>query len=367
MSETVMKAMVARSGVVKVEDRAIPTAAHGGVVVRTTAASMCSADPAGADGAFDVLDGSDDAASENSDGIVLGHEGVGIVHEVGPGVTGFARGDRVMSVSTAPCGTCENCQRGFGGHCGGVMWGGYRSGLSRDGCLAEYYGIPDAQFNLAHVPEGVSDAGALFVADSFATGSSAIEGAQLPYGGTVVIVGQGHVGLGATAAARIAAAGLVITVKSRAGGEGIARAMGADVALNLTDHDVRAEVDQLTGGRGVDLAVEASGAIAGFELAVELTRLGGQVSGIATYTTASGSYLPVSLSNWGWGVGDKSIRTSYQRPGSERTGRLLRLLEQNRIDADPMFTHEYAFTDSLRALEDVRQARSGLVKPIIKF
>lgn len=368
MTEKMMKALVARGGgVVRLEDRTIPVPAHGEVIVRTTSASMCSADPAGADGAFDIVAGEADSASKASDGVVLGHEGVGTVYTVGAGVTGFTPGDRVMSVSTAPCGRCENCQRGFGGHCRDVMWGGYGFGLTRDGCLAEYYSVPDADFNLAHVPDAVSDAGALFVADSFATGSSAVEGAHLPFGGTVLVIGQGHIGLGATAAARIAGAALIITVRSRPGGEELARAMGADIALNHTDHNVGVEIDRHTAGRGVDLAIEASGAISGFELAVESTRLGGQVSGIATYTTGSADHLSVPLTSWGWGVGDKSIRTSYQRPGSERTERLLRLLERNRIDSTPMFTHEYNFAEALRALDDVRRGEPSLVKPIIRF
>lgn len=367
MAEKLMRALVAREGVTRIEDRGIPAAGPGEVIVRTTAASMCSADPAGADGAFDVVSSDPTLDDAPRDGIVLGHEGVGVVHEIGAGVTGFSPGDRVMSVSTAPCGRCENCQRGFGGHCRGVMWGGYGSGLTRDGCLAEYYAVPDAQFNLAHVPDAVTDAQALFVADSFATGSSAVEGARLPYGGSVLVVGQGHIGLGAIAAARTAGAALVIAVKSRPGGEELAFAMGADIALNLTEDDVLARVRSLTGGQGVDLAIEASGATAGFELAVESTRLGGEISGIATYTTGGADHLSIPLESWGWGVGDKSIKTSYQVPGSERTSRLLRLLERGRIDVTPMFTHEYEFADALRALDDVRRGAPGLVKPIIRF
>lgn len=366
MTERMMRALVSRGGAVALENRPIPIPGRDAVVVRTTAASMCSADPASADGVFDVVSDAD-GTETRPEGIVLGHEGVGVVHAVGEGVVGFKPGDRVMSVSTAPCGRCENCQRGFGGHCGGVAWSGYASGITRDGCLAEYYAVADAPFNLAHVPAGVSDAGALFVADSFASGSSAIEGARLPFGGIVAVIGQGHIGLGATAAARVAGASLVVTVRTRPESEELSRAMGADVALNLTDHDVRREIDRLTCGRGVDLAVEASGAARGFELAVELTRLGGEISGVATYTDSGSGRLSIPLESWGWGVGDKSLRTSYQRPGSERTDRLLRLLEHGRIDASLMFTHEYDFSEAVCALDDVRRGASGLVKPFIRF
>ena len=358
-----MKALVSRAGKVQMEIRPIPEPGYGEVVVRTTSASICSADPAAAEGSFDVAS----AGGTGNGSLVLGHEGVGVVHMVGAGVEGFARGDRVMTTSTASCGHCENCQRGVGGQCRGIEWGGYALGVSRDGCLAEYFVVPYAQFNLAHVPAGTSDEGALFVADSFATGSSAIEGAQLPFGGTVLVLGQGHIGLGATAAARIAGAGLVITVKNRPGGEELSISMGADLALNHTDHDVRAEIERITEGNGVDLAIEASGAVPAFELAVELTRLGGQISGVAEYSGGGADRLPIELENWGWGVGDKSIRSRMQPPGSARTKRLLRLIASNRVDPAPMFTHEYDFDDVLQAFEDIRGGIPGMVKPLIRF
>ncbi|MBP1326706.1 threonine dehydrogenase-like Zn-dependent dehydrogenase [Leucobacter exalbidus] len=357
--------MVARGGAVAFEERDVPSVGPRDILVRTTAASMCSADPAAASGSFDVVAAEGDAESVLP-GIIIGHEAVGVVQEIGSMVTGFAVGDRAVSASTTPCGRCANCQRGFGGHCRGEMWGGYSPGVSRDGTLAEYFIVPDAEVNLAKVPDAVSDAGAVFISDSFSTGSTAIEETGLPLGGTVVVFGQGHIGLGAIAAASVAGAGLVIAVRSRAGSEDVAQRMGADMALNHAEHDVMAEILRLTDGVGVDLAVEASGSKAAFAQAIEATRLGGEISVIATYAGGDDS-LTIPLPSWGWGVGDKTIRSRFQRSGGERTGRLLRLIERHRVDVTPVFTHEYSFDAALQAFADVRDGAPGLIKPLIRF
>jgi isopropanol dehydrogenase (NADP+) len=361
-----MRALVARPDSVTLEDRAVPAPGPGEVAVRTTAASMCSADVATAAGHFDVV-AAEEPVDTSSRGIVLGHEAVGRVYAMGPGVTGFEIGQRVAGASTTPCGHCTNCQRGYSGHCQGVMWGGYTAGVSRDGSLAEYFVVPHANLNLAPIPEQLSDSGALFVTDTLASGSSGIVSSSLPLGGVVAVFGQGHIGLGATATARLQGAGLVIAVKARPGGEDRARALGADVVLNHAEHDVRGEIHRLTEGAGVDLSVEASGAPSAFSLAVEMTRLGGEVSVLATYTDGGIPELTLPLEHWGWGVGDKKVLSTFQRSGSEHITRLMRLVARGRIDPTPLFTHEYDFQDIERAFDELRSGSAGVVKPLIRF
>lgn len=365
-----MKAFVSRDGVVKVEERPIPVPGPHDVIVRTSVASMCSADVAAAVGDFDVVsEGSthDPANEASSHGIVLGHEAVGKIHALGDRVEGFSVGQRVAAASTTPCGQCENCQRGFGGHCGGTMWGGYTAGVTRDGTLAEYFTVPDARFNVAPIPDRLSDEGALIVTDTLASGSTGLEAANLPLGGVVVIFGQGHVGLGATMTAKLKGAGLVITVKSRPGGEALARSVGADVTLNHSEHDVQAEILRLTNGVGADCVVEASGVKSAFSDAVAATRLGGEVSVLGTYAGDANETLPIPLAHWGWGVGDKKILTTFQRSGSERMRRLMRLVERGLIDPTPLFTHEYPFAEVTRAFNELQNGQAGVVKPLIRF
>ncbi|MER8001026.1 alcohol dehydrogenase catalytic domain-containing protein [Streptomyces sp. NPDC095613] len=355
MSQT-MRALVLRGGKAVIETRPLPQAGPGEVVVRTTAASLCSADAACVGGEFPTPDGT-----------VLGHEAVGVVHEIGPSVSGFSVGQRVTVASTTPCGQCVDCQRGFSGHCQGRAWGGYTFGVSRDGSLAEYFTVPFAAHNLVPIPDGVSDAAALCVTDTVASGSTGPEAARFPLGGTVVVFGQGHVGLAATMTARALGAGLVVTVKARPGGEALAKAVGADHALNLAEHDVEAEIRNLTAGAGADCAVEASGVIESFPRAVAVTRLGGVIAVLSSYSGPDDAALAIPLAQWGWGIGDKTILSTFQRSGSERMARLLRLVETGRLDPAPLLTHQYAFDDSERALAALTTREPGLVKPLITF
>jgi threonine dehydrogenase-like Zn-dependent dehydrogenase len=351
-----MKAFVLRDRRGRIEERPRPAAGPTDVVVRTTAASLCSADVACAAGEFPTADGT-----------VLGHEAVGVVHELGSLVEGFTVGQRVAALSTTPCGQCANCQRGFSGHCGGASWGGYTFGVSQDGSLAEYFRVPFAKHNLLPIPDRVTDVQALCVTDTLASGSTAPEAAHIPLGGSVIVFGQGHVGLAATLTARTLGAGLVITVKARPGGEETARVAGADHAFNLAEHDIEAQVRRLTGGTGVDCAIEASGVIDSFPLAVAVTREGGVVAVLSSYSGPSDAVLPIPLASWGWGISDKTIMSTFQRCGSERLGRLLRLIEAGRIDPSFLVTRDYAFHETERAMAELAARPAGHIKPVITF
>ncbi|MFC5337108.1 alcohol dehydrogenase catalytic domain-containing protein [Leucobacter denitrificans] len=357
-----MRAFVARGGGARIETRELPQPGPNDVIVRTTAASMCSADIATVKGDFDFATGSVDQR-----GIVVGHEAIGTVHAIGELVEGFEIGDRVGAASTSPCGQCTNCQRGFKGHCGGTIWGGYTAGVSRDGYLAEFYRVTDARENLVRIPDGVSDAAALLAIDTLASGSSGVEAANIALGSTVVVIGQGHVGLAATVTAKLQGAARVIVVKNRPGGEDRARALGATVTLNHTDDDVRAEVLRLTDGAGADLVVEASGSTQAFPLAIELTRLGGTTSVLSSYDGAAESSLSLPIEQWGWGLGDKTILSTFQLCGSERISRLLRLLESEPFDPNVFFTHTYSFDEVGRALTELGDSSVGVLKPLIQF
>jgi threonine dehydrogenase-like Zn-dependent dehydrogenase len=203
--------------------------------------------------------------------------------------------------------------------------------------------------------------------DTLPTGTTALEAAGVRLGGVVAIFGQGHVGLGATAGARAMGAGLVVTVKATPGGEDVSKSMGADLCLNLAEHDVVGDIARLTDGAGVDLAVEASGVIASFPRAVEVTRLGGVIAVLSSYGGPGDATLPIPLAHWGRGVGDKTVLSLFASTGSERLTRLLRLLATGRIDPSALVTHRYQFEDVTRALADVAARRRGLIKPLITF
>jgi threonine dehydrogenase-like Zn-dependent dehydrogenase len=351
-----MRALVKRGNAVAVEERPIPQADPTEVVVRTTSAALCSADVACVTAEFSV-----------PDGIVLGHESVGVVHEVGERVRGFAVGQRVTSHAVTACGRCENCQSGLGGHCQGTVWGGYKAGISRDGFAAEYFVVPDPEFSLVRVPTAVTDANAVCVSCAMATGFTGPELANAPLGATVAVFGQGHVGLSAIVGARLKGAGLVIGVRAHQGDSTVARRFGADHVLNFDDGDPVGTILELTGGEGVDLAIEATGDRASFPNAVKVTRLGGTICILSSYAGDPDAELRLALADYGWGLADKTIFGPMSAPGRPRLSRLVRLLANGRADLAPLITHEYGFADVERAFADLRDRRDGIIKPLIKF
>lgn len=350
-----MKALVRRGNGAAFVERPIPTAGPNDVVVKTKLASFCSADIACAQGIFPTVEGT-----------ILGHEAVGTVFEIGSEVSGFEIGDRVMMSSTTPCGTCRNCQKGLGGHCQGRAWGGYKLGVSQDGTLAEYFVVPNAQYNLVAIPSDVSDIAALTVVDSLLSGSSGAEAPDFALGSIIVVIGQGHIGLSATLTASILGASKVIAVKASPGFEEYSYNAGADQVLNLEENDIVAEILNLTNGRGVDCVIEASGQMSSFALALKLCRLGGKISVLSTYEDPENTALQIDLEDWAWGIGDKQILSTFQKCGSERVERLLMLISNNKIDPSFLFTNTLDFAD-LETVFNAYSSNKGELKPLIKF
>jgi threonine dehydrogenase-like Zn-dependent dehydrogenase len=178
---------------------------------------------------------------------------------------------------------------------------------------------------------------------------------------------MGHIGLASAMTARALGAGLVITVKARPGGEEMARRAGSDVVLNVTEHDIVAEVRQLTRDAGADCVVEASGAVDSFPLALAATRVGGVVAVLSSYSGDADAQLSIPLAEWGWGIGDKTILSTFQRSGSERVARLLRLVGSGRVDPTMLLTDTYEFGQADQALADLAERKHGLIKPHVTF
>jgi threonine dehydrogenase-like Zn-dependent dehydrogenase len=196
-----MKALVMRGlhDVAEME-RPIPVAGPNDAIVRTTVAMVCTSDCHTIEGGLGELKDR-----------VLGHEAVGVIHELGSAVKGFRVGQRVAVNAITPCYKCENCQRGFTSQCQ-VMLGGYKFTAQKDGNMAEYFHVNDAEANLALIPDGVSDEAACYTTDMMSTGFKGAENARIPLGGSGVVFGMGPVGLMAVAGTRLLGAGLVIAV-----------------------------------------------------------------------------------------------------------------------------------------------------------
>lgn len=219
-------------------------------------------------------------------GLTIGHEPVGVIEKLGAAVTGFAVGQRVIAGAITPCGTSNACLSGVHSQCGhGTAhgWkplGGWRFGNTIDGAQAEYLLVPDAMANLAVIPDGLSDAQVLMCPDILSTGLGGAEKAGIRMGDSVAVFAQGPIGLCATAGARLMGAATIIGVEALSERQAMARHMGADHIVDFSKSDPVAAIMRLTGGRGVDVAIEALGRQETFEAALRVLRPGGTLSSL---------------------------------------------------------------------------------------
>ncbi len=349
-----MKAFVMRRiGEVALIDKPIPEIGPNDALVKTTAALICTSDTHTVAGAI----------GERRD-VTLGHEAVGVIARLGGAVRGFKEGDRVAVGAITPDYTCENCQRGFSAQCGGML-GGWRFANTKDGNLAEYFHVNNAQANLAPIPPDLPDEKAVYCADMLSTGFMAAEHGAIPLGGTVAVFAQGPVGLMATAGAKLLGAATVIAVESVPKRQELARHYGADHVVDFTRQDPVAAILDLTGGQGVDTAIEALGSEETLIACVRVTRPGGTISNVGYH--GHGDFVRIPRLDWGVGMSDKTLRTGLCPGGSERLKRLMRLLQTGRIDPTPLTTHRFAFPQVERAFRMMQTKEDGILKPLITF
>ncbi len=346
--------VIAGPGETAVVEKPIPEPGPDEAVVRTTAALVCTSDVHTVRGAIAVPAGR-----------TLGHESVGVIHSVGAAVRGFSPGERVAVGAITPCFRCEFCQRGFTSQCQGML-GGYKYTTQIDGNMAEYFVVPAAEANLTRIPDDLPDEKAVYACDMLSTGFVGVEHAELLFGETVAIFAQGPVGLAATIGCKLMGAGLIIAVESVPNRQELARRFGADVVVDHTKGDPVEQILALTGGKGVDAAIEAFGFPQTFEAAIWATKPGGRISNIG-YHGENPAPLQIPLAPFGMGMSDKSIRTGLCPGGSERLGRLLRLMETGKVDPTPMTTHRFGFDQIATAFAMMTTKADGIIKPLITF
>lgn len=350
-----MRAAVFRApGDLAVERVPRPRAGAGEAVVRVTLTTICGTDVHILKGEYPV-----------KPGLVVGHEAVGVIDELGPGVTGYAIGDRVLIGAITPCGQCHACLGGAPSQCGhgsgyGAL-GGWRFGNTIDGAQAEYLLVPFAQANLAKIPEALTDEQVVLLADIASTGFAGAESGRVRIGDTVVVFAQGPIGLCATAGARLMGAAMVIGVDGDPDRAAMARRMGADIVLD-PGQDVVGEVRRLTGGIGADVAIEALGLQVTFENALRCVRPGGTVSSLGVYS----GKLSVPYDAFAAGLGDHTIVTTLCPGGKERMERLIRMVESGRFDPTPLITHRFALDDIAEAYDLFSKRLDGVLKVAIR-
>ncbi len=315
---TTMKAVVFRGeGRIAIEEVPKPVPGPGEAVIKITATTICGTDVHIVRGEYPV-----------KPGLVLGHEPVGIIEELGAGLDGYYRvGERVIAGAITPCGQCFYCLNGTHSQCGGPL-GGWRFGNTINGAWAEYLLVPDARANLASIPADLADEDVLMCPDIFSTGLSGAESGNIKVGDSVAIFAQGPIGLCATVGAKLRGAGLIIAIDPVLSRLETARRFGASVTLNPDHGDLVEAIKLLTDGRGVDVAIEALGKQETFENALRSTRAGGTLSSLGVYS----GKLVAPYEAFYAGLGDQKIVTTLCPGGKERMRRLMEMIARRRVD-----------------------------------
>jgi alcohol dehydrogenase len=339
---------------IRIEEVPRPSPGPGEALLRVTLTTICGTDLHILRGEYPVRPG-----------LIIGHEPVGVIAELGPGVTGYEVGERVLVGAITPCGQCGACLSGHHsqcGHGGGYeAIGGWRFGNTIHGAQAEYLLVPNAQANMAKVPDELSDEQVVLLADIASTGFSGAESGQVRIGDAVVVFAQGPIGLCATVGARLMGAALVIGVNCDDARLLMSRRMGADVVIDYRKVDVVDEVKRLTGG-GVDVAIEALGTQQTFESALRCLRPGGTLSSLGVYS----GKLQVPYDAFAAGLGDHRIVTTLCPGGKERMRRLLEVVRHGRVDLTPLLTHSFPLARIREAYDLFGARRDGVLKVAIR-
>ena len=316
------------------------------VIVRVDATTICGTD-------LHILKGD---VPETLPGTILGHEAVGTIVAVGPGVTSRAVNDRVLVSCITSCGRCSYCLAGHPGQCLGG--GGWILGHTIDGTQAEFVRVPYADTSTHLVPESLFSKEALMLADIMPTSYEVgVRNGSIQPGDTVAIVGAGPIGLAAIVGAQLLSPSKVIAIDLAESRLEAAKRSGADVTLSSQGDQAVAKVHALTDGLGVDVAIEAVGIPETFELCTQLVRPGGHVANIGVHGHAATLHLE---SLW---IRDVTITTGLVVAVSTPT--LLRLLVARKIETLPFISHHFKFDDMLAAYEIFSRPETGALKVAI--
>lgn len=356
-----MKAAVfVEPGRIEIADKPLPDVGPNDALMRVTTTTICGTD-------VHILKGEYPVAQN----LTVGHEPVGVIEKLGSAVIGYEEGQRVLAGAICPDFNSYAAMDGVPsqdgsylikkGECGLHGYkatAGWRFGNLIDGAQAEFILVPDAQANLAPIPDGLSDEQVLMCPDIMSTGFKGAENADIKIGDSVAIFAQGPIGLCSTAGARLRGASTIIAVDGNEERLDVAKKMGADVVLNYKKCDVVDEIFKLTKGRGVDASIEALGLPSTFESALRVLKPGGVLSSLGVYSED----LVIPLDAFAAGLGDHRIVTALCPGGKERMRRLMNLIDSGRVDTSSLVTHRYSLDNIVDAYDLFANQRDGVLK-----
>ena len=316
-------------------------------IVRITTSTICGTD-------LHILKG--DLPSVTP-GRILGHEGIGVVTEVGTAVTAVHPGDRVIISCVTACGKCDYCRKGMYSHC---RDGGWILGNTIDGTQAELVRIPHADMSLYHFPAGGDEEALVMLSDILPTGfECGVLNGQVKPGDTVAIVGAGPIGLAVLLTAQFYSPAAIMMIDLDDNRLRVAKDFGATTLINSADGKAVERVLELTGGEGVDVAVEAVGMPATFDICQSILAPGGHLANVGVHGK------PVELhveKLW-----DRNITLTTRLVDTVTTPMLLKVVGSGKLQPSKLVTHRFALDDVMKAYDTFgNAAKEGALKVILK-
>ena len=342
-----MKALVYQGpGQKALEERRLPDiGAPADAIVQVTKTTICGTD-------LHILKGDVPTCEP---GRILGHEGVGIVDKVGPAVTMFRRGDHVLISCISACGKCEYCRRGMYSHC---TTGGWILGNKIDGTQAEFVRIPHADTSLYPIPAGADEEALVMLSDILPTGyECGVLNGKVQPGNSVAIVGAGGIGLAALLTAQFYAPAEIIVIDLDDNRLQVAKRFGATATINGSDGKAAEKVMELTGGRGVNTAIEAVGVPPSFITCENIVAPGGTIANVGVHGTKVDLHLERL-----WSL---NISITTRLVDTVTTPMLLKTVQSRKLDPKKLITHHFKLDQILDAYDTFGHAASTQALKVI--
>jgi alcohol dehydrogenase len=319
----------------------------GDAIVRITTSTICGTD-------LHILKG--DVPSV-TDGRILGHEGIGVIEELGPGVSGFHPGEKVLISCVTACLKCDFCKRGMYSHC---RDGGWILGNTIDGTQAGYVRIPHADGSLHAFPPGGDEEALVMLSDILPTGfECGVLNGQVKPGDTVAIVGAGPVGLAVLLTAQFYSPGSIVMIDLDDKRLEVAKQFGATTLINSADGQAAHRVMDLTAGAGADVAIEAVGIPATFDICQAIVAAGGRIANVGVH----GKPVELHLEK----LWDRNISLTTRLVDTFTTPMLLKIVKSGKLQPEKLVTHRFAMNDAMKAYNVFGNAASeGALKVILK-
>lgn len=290
-------------------------------------------------------------------GRILGHEGVGIIEEIGSAVSNFKKGDHVIISCVTSCGKCSYCKKGMYSHC---EKGGWILGYMIDGTQAEYVRIPYADNSLYPIPAGSDEEALVMLSDILPTGfECGVLNGQVKPGDTIAIVGAGPVGMAALLTAQFYTPAEIIMIDQDDNRLEVAKTFGATHTINSASENAIIRIMELTDGKGVDTAIEAVGVPATFELCEEIIAAGGHIANIGVH----GKSVSLHLEK----LWDRNISITTRLVDTVSTPMLFKTVQSKKIEPKKLITHRFKLDQMIEAYDTFEHAsREKALKVLIE-